>query len=165
MTLFDMKYGPGQFAQKSGHTPETLRDWRRRGLDIGIGVSISGQKTYCDYDLLEMYLHSQLRIAAFDSVKEAFKAARSLAPPIAKRLGYSLSGIHGSTTFGAFSRNYALASFSQPNLVFTDDVNDFMERDLMASAMKPACKLYDLVELTEMVRGWAKENLPAASAG
>ena len=164
MNLFETEYRTGEFAQLVDTTPEILRDWRRRGFDVGVGVSVNGQKGYFDYDRLEMRVVAQLRHDGMDSISDAFSAARHVTPAIAKQLGYDLSGSPADwmkTADLGFHCRFALIS-SKHDYTYTDDLNRFIERDIMASYMKPFFTVIDIHSLIEKVREWAASQLPIA---
>ena len=92
MNIFEPKFTSREFADKLGVTTENLRDWRRRGLDLGLGVAVNDRKMYSLFDVFESGVMNRLRYQALDDLKEAFRIARRIAPIIAHRAGYSLNG-------------------------------------------------------------------------
>lgn len=161
MNIFEMKYRAGEFAAQIDTTPEMLRDWRRRGFDIGVDVSLDGQKQYCDYDRLEMRIHAQLRQDAFDSIKDAFLASRHIGPCVAKKLGFDLSQAPMTwlQSYGSeLDSKFALIS-GKGDLTYTDDLTYFMARNVMASYMRPVFTVIDMDHITEEVREWADNKL------
>ena len=162
MSMFELKYRAGEFAEMIGVSTDTLRDWRRRHIDVGLAPSINGQKQYCDYDRLEMRVFDQLRIEMFNSISEAFEAARHVTPLVAVRLGLSLSGHPDAWSLKFYAETkarYGLIS-GKDDFAYTNNLEHFMERDAMADYMRPAFIVIIIDDLADRVSGWVAENLP-----
>jgi hypothetical protein len=161
MSIFEMKYRAGEFAERIQTTPDMLRDWRRRGFDIGIGVSVNGQKQYCDYDRLEARIHAQLREDAFDSIKDAFEAARHITPFVAKKLGFDLTDFPrywAQTVHSGADSKYAMIS-GKRDYTYTSNLTHFMANDAMAQYMRPVCTVIDMDHIADRVADWAKNQI------
>lgn len=154
MSLFDFKYKAGQFAQKIGVTPDVLRDWRRRNVEIGIDTNINGQKKYCDYDVLEAKIAEALRASAFDSIPASFRVARHLAPIVGYRLGLDFSASPRKWFFMEHewsAASYLLVSGTE-DYAYTSDLNHFLKENVMACYMRPVCTIIDVQTMIDQIR-------------
>ena len=162
MNIFEMKYRAGEFSDLISTTPESLRDWRRRGVDVGIAVGVNGQKSYCDYDRLEARIITQLRqdSYAFDSIKDAFGAGRHVTPYVARKLGLDLSHapVSWMQTIGQWDAKFCLIS-GKHDFAYTSDLNHFLSKDVMAGYMQPVFTVIDMDHIAQSVRDWVTNQI------
>lgn len=92
MNIFAPLCSGPEFAAFNNMTPDSLYDWRRRGIDLGLSAATNGRKEYTFYDCLEAFVLSELRRLKYDDLKYAFGLARAVTPQIARVSGLSLNG-------------------------------------------------------------------------
>ena len=164
MDLFEEKYRAGQFSEHIGIKAHNLKDWRNRGIDIGLGVAVNSEKRYSDYDRFEVQLMRLLAKEHFDRMRDALEDARLLSLHILKKLGVDVTvprtKLPPSPYFEFYlhepvSTKYLLVDVLRKK-VLTDDPTAAM-RDWPNPRGRTV--VYDCDYYAEKLRPWVVENL------
>ena len=153
MNFFEEKYDATRFAEQVQMTKDNVRDWRRRGIQLGQSAAVNGHQSYSDYDVLETNVINYLRYEFFDDLRTAFEFARHITPRIARLCGLPVDGIRYVTY--ATDGRFCFADY-RGNVWFSDDPTGSLE-----NASGIALKVIDTVRLTEALLPFIKKQFAA----
>jgi len=163
MNLFDPIYGSTEFAEIVGCTTENLRDWRRRGMEIGILTPHGGRYRYCKYDAIEWWIRQAIPSMFYDDddIYKTSVAARHIGRSVLRRIRLSDHGHPYNAAFwdkhtpgDAYGRYMAMDG--QLNCRLSDNAEEAMK----LTPLSGGWSVIDCQQIADEIAGQVGSNFP-----
>lgn len=159
--MFEPKYKAAEFAKLTNTSTDSLRDWRRRGVEFGVLPVTSRNPVYCDYDLFEHSVAMKASLYTQKGLLESYQIGRAITPAVLKRLGFEGdSGLGVSTKYVIGNPNHALISFDN-DVTYCEDLSRFFQRDAMRDFFAGGCMVFNLDTYVADLKHFIDVVLPA----